>query len=146
MGDPTVLVAAIGGVSAVIVALISQGLKRAGARTEQQIAQQVQETAQSATKSADESARQVGVDVGGVVSAAITAAVAPVNARLEIVEGEVRVLRSDLVPVAVSDRGLVLSKVAEGLIQHHQVVPIPDSVAPLYPYHLRHVPRTEETP
>ncbi|GAA1327649.1 hypothetical protein GCM10009592_14760 [Brachybacterium rhamnosum] len=146
MGDPTVLVAAIGGVSAVIVALVSQGLKRAGASSDQQIAQQVRETAQSATKAADESARQVGVDVGGVVSAAITAAVAPVDARLKTVEGEVRVLRSDLVPVAVSDRGLVLSKVAEGLIHPHQVMPIPESVSPLYPDHLRHVPRPKETP
>ena len=141
MADPAVLVALITAASLVTVEFIRRGVKRAEKQTEQQIAQQVKTTSETATQAADESARQVGVDVGGVVSAAITAAVQPVSERLAIVEGEVRILRSDLVPVAVADRDLVLGMVADGLVHHGHVVVIPESVAPLYPPHLRHIPR-----
>lgn len=149
MGDPIVLVALITGLASVTVAKVNSSVKRAGKDSDRQIAATVQETGRAASEQADQSARQVGLDVGGVVSAAITAAVAPVSTRLEIVEGEVKVLRGDLVPVAVADRGIVLSLVADGMVHRDRVLLIPESVAPLYPYHLRDVPHptpSEETP
>lgn len=140
MVDPTIIVAGIMGASAVLVAVVTHGIKRATGKADAQVAQQVQQAGVAATAQADESAKQLGVDVGGVVSAAITAAVQPVSTRLAIVEGEVRVLRGDLVPVAVADRDIVLAAVADGLVHRDKVLLIPESVATLYPHHLRHIP------
>lgn len=142
--DPTVQVALVTGCAAVIVSWVQKGIRKAESDSDEAVQRHAQESTRSASQQADESARQAGVDVGDVVSAAITAAVQPVSNRLALVEGEVRVLRGDLVPVAVADRGIVLGMVADGLVHHGQVVPIPESVAPLYPYHLRQVPLPEE--
>lgn len=149
MGDPTVIVALITAGSLVAVELIRRGVKRAGQHADQQVAEQVQDAGKAATAQADASAKQLGLDVGGVVSAAITAAVHPVSERLAVVEGEVRILRGDLVPVAVADRDIVLAAVADGLVHRDRVLLIPESVATLYPHHLRTIPHptpSEEKP
>ena len=149
MDDPLVLVALITGLATIAAAKVNASVKRAGAASDAAVRTTVQETGRAATVQADQSARQVGFDVGDVIASAVTAAVKPVTARLEVVEGEVRVLRGDLVPVAVADRGIVLSMVADGMVHRDRVLLIPESVAPLYPYHLRHVPHptpSEETP
>lgn len=149
MDDPLVLVALITGLASVAVAKVNGNVKRAGAASDAAIQTTVQETGIAATAQADQSARQVGFDVGDVISSAVTAAVTPVSARLEVVEGEVRVLRGDLVPVAVADRGIVLGMVADGMVHRDRVLLIPESVAPLYPYHLRDIPHPtpmEENP
>lgn len=148
MSDP-VLVALITGVVTVAVALISQGVKRAGRDADAQVAQQVKDSGEAAEEQAGKSARQVGGEMGGIVASAITAAVDPVNARLHLVESELRVIRGDLVPVAVADRDIVLTAVADGLVHRDRVLLIPESVATLYPHHLRHIPHPtppEESP
>lgn len=143
MTDPalaTVYVAIIGGVVTLISLVLKALLDRTARAANTQLADQVTQTGKAAAAQADESARQVGFDVGGVVSAAITAAVTPVSTRLAVVEGEVRVLRGDLVPVAVADRDIVLAAVADGLVHRDRVLLIPESVAQLYPHHLRTIP------
>lgn len=149
MDDPLVLVALITGLATIAAAKVNASVKRAGAASDAAVQTTVQETGRAATVQADQSARQVGFDVGDVIASAVTAAVKPVTARLEVVEGEVRVLRGDLVPVAVADRGIVLAAVADGLVHRDRVLLIPDSVATLYPHHLRHIPHptpSEENP
>lgn len=149
MDDPLVLVALITGLATVAAAKVNNSVKRAGKESAAATATTALEAGKSASAQADASARQVGFDVGDVISSAVTAAVRPVTARLEVVEGEVRVLRGDLVPVAVADRGIVLGMVAEGMVARERVLTIPDSVSPLYPLHLRHVPHPyppEENP